>query len=73
MYHLSPTTKPLLLLNLLRYFQEYFPLIIVLNIPRDPRSTGSTIPTNVRYSFPTLSINIACVYLITIYPVYLTV
>ena len=68
MYHLSPTMKPISLFNLLSYFQEDFPLIydlllmIVLNIPRAPRSKDSPRHKNISDSFPTLSINFASVH-----------
>ena len=35
------------------------------NIPRDPRSKGSTTPKNRSDSFPTLSINFASVYILS--------
>ena len=42
-------------------------LIIVLNIPRAPRSKGSPTFTNISDSFPTLSINFASVYILSTY------
>ena len=40
-------------------------LIIVLNIPRAPRSKDSPKPNNISDSFPTLSINLASVYILS--------